>query len=304
MASTVVRKIKRPAADELFRRLAAHGFVLREPPQYAAHAAKGPGVSLVWYTSGKLVVQGKGAADFASSWLDDPDAPGGRSETDASDRVDEPIIGSDESGKGDYFGPLVVAAVLVRPDEVPLLNELGVRDSKTVSDADARRVGEEIELAFGERVEVISISPRRYNEMHTSFGRNLNRLLGWAHAKAITEIRSRVPCDRALVDRFAAERVVRDALGDGIEGLELIQRVRAESHPAVAAASLVARARFLAALDRLGRDAGVRLRKGAGAPVDAVARELLARGDEDALASVAKLHFKTTEKARAALHRR
>ena len=211
-----------------------------------------------------------------------------------------PVIGSDESGKGDYFGPLVVAAVLIGPDDVPVLDELGVRDSKTVSDRDALRIAEEIESGYGDRVAVVAIGPARYNELHAKFGRNLNRLLAWAHARAIEDLLEKHECGHAVVDKFAGEHVVKKALLERGRELSVTQRVRAESHPAVAAASIVARARFLRALARLGHGAGPKPPKGAGWPVDAAAREIYASGGEDALAGVAKLHFKTTEKARSA----
>ena len=206
------------------------------------------------------------------------------------------MIGTDESGKGDYFGPLVVAAVLVRPEDVPVLETLGVRDSKSVGDAEALRVADEITTGYGDRVAVVSIPPARYNELRESFGNNLNRLLAWAHARAIEDVLQRHPCGHALSDKFGAERLIRDALLEKGRGLRLDQRVRAESHPAVAAASIVARARFLRDLARLGRECGVKLPKGAGPPVDAAARRLHQAGGIDALRPVAKLHFRTTEK--------
>ncbi len=300
MSGTLVRKIPRSAAEALWNELLAAGFEERSPPAYAAWSAKGPGASVVYYESGKLVVQGKGSADFAASYLS-PAGPVG--EPPAQDRVLHPVIGSDESGKGDYFGPLIVAAVLIGPDDVAVLDELGVRDSKTVSDRDALRIAEEIEGGYGDRVAVVAIGPQRYNELHTKFGKNLNRLLAWAHARAIEDLLEKHECGHAVVDKFAAEHVVKKALLERGRELSVTQRVRAESHPAVAAASIVARARFLRALARLGRDAGTKLPKGAGWPVDAAAKEIYGSGGEEALAEVAKLHFKTTEKARSAVGR-
>jgi ribonuclease HIII len=216
----------------------------------------------------------------------------------AIDRVDEPIVGTDESGKGDYFGPLVVAAMLVRPNDARVLLELGVRDSKTVGDAQAAAMARTMEDAYGKQIEVVCVSPQRYNEMHRDFGGNLNRLLAWGHAKAIEVVLGREPCRRVLTDKFGDERLVASALERRGVCVALEQRVRAESHPAVAAASILARARFLRELRRLGDEIGVRLPKGAGAPVEAVARELWGKGGLEVLQRVAKVHFKTTEKTR------
>jgi ribonuclease HIII len=269
---------------------------MREAP-HATFAAKGPGVSVTHYTSGKLLVQGKGAEDFAATYLDDPDDVAPQAGAAPENRIEEPVIGTDESGKGDYFGPLVVAAVLVRPEDVPILRTLGVRDSKTVGDAEARRIAGELTSAYPTRIEVVEVAPPRYNEVYDRFGRNLNRLLAWCHARAIESVLEREPCERAISDKFGNERLILDALMEKGRALDLTQRVRAESHPAVAAASIVARARFLQRLDRLGREHGVKLRKGAGAPVDAVARDLFREGGIERLRDVAKLHFKTTQKA-------
>jgi len=296
MSSNVVRKIDAAEGERLRSELVGADFEFREQ-QHARFSARAPGVTVVLYTSGKLVVQGKGAEDFAATYLGG-DEPAGSGAGDVRDIVDEPIIGTDESGKGDYFGPLVVAAVLLRPEDVEVLRTLGVRDSKTVSDKSAREIAEVIQAGYGDRVAVVSIGPRRYNELHTKFGRNLNRLLAWAHARAIEDVLERHECGRALSDKFANDRLILDALLERGKGLKLEQRVRAEAHPAVAAASIVARARFLRDLERLGFDAGEKLPKGAGAQVDLAARRIFKSGGMDALGQVAKLHFRTTEKAR------
>ncbi len=300
MSSNVVRKLDRASGERLRRALEEAGFEV-EPAPHAHFAARGPGVHVTWFQSGKLLAQGKGAADFASTYLEPGEAAEGGGGIVAAAREDtltEPVIGSDESGKGDYFGPLVIAAVLVRPEDVPVLRTLGVRDSKEMGDAEARRVAEEIETGYGDRVGVVAIPPARYNELRGQFGNNLNRLLAWGHARAIEDVLEHHACGRALSDKFGAESLIRNALLERGRGLVLEQRVRAESHPAVAAASIVARARFLRDLERLGRTCGEKLPKGAGPPVDAAARRLYRSGGLDALRDVAKLHFRTTDKIR------
>jgi ribonuclease HIII len=293
---TLVRKIGAAEGRGLRDRLERDGFRLREE-QHAHYAATGPGVTVVHYRSGKLVVQGKGAEDFAATYLGLGGDAGDESSRGA-DGVTEPIIGTDESGKGDYFGPLVVAAMLVRPEDAAVLREIGVRDSKEVGDAEALALAAQIEDAWPGKSAVVCVGPRRYNELHAQFGGNLNRLLAWGHAQAVEDVLRTTPCGRVLADQFGNERLVRDALAKKKIEVALEQRPRAESHPAVAAASILARARFLRELRRLGDEFGVRLPKGAGSPVDAVARRIFAERGLEGLAQVAKMHFRTTQKAR------
>lgn len=203
--------------------------------------------------------------------------------------------GSDESGKGDFFGPLVVAAVVLTSTNWRVLAELGVQDSKNVSDARASSIAEQIRAGFPH--DVITIMPRRYNELWAKFG-NVNRLLAWAHARAIENVIEQAPAAAAAVaDQFGDESLIRDALFERGRTVRLVQMPRAERDPAVAAASILARAELLRQLDQLSRRAGVRLPKGASSQVDAVARALVARGGREALSSLAKLHFKNTRRA-------
>jgi ribonuclease HIII len=292
-----VRKIDAAAGARLRDALERDGFKFGDV-QYARWSASAPGVSVTLYDSGKLVWQGKHADDFPITYLDDPDEVFAQTNVAAQDRVDEPIIGTDESGKGDYFGPLVIAAFLVKPEDVPVLATIGARDSKTVGDREAIEMARTLLDAYPTRIGVVVIGPKRYNEMHTEFGRNLNRLLAWGHATAVAEVLAKEPCGRVLSDKFGNERLIADALKKKDIHVKLEQRVRAESHPAVAAASILARARFLVELRRLGDEIGEKLHKGAGSPVDAVARDLWRKGGLDLLGRVAKLHFKTTEKTR------
>ena len=203
-------------------------------------------------------------------------------------------VGSDESGKGDYFGPLVVAAVALTQDNWRVLEAIGVQDSKNLSDARATALAAQIRDAFPH--EVIAISPPRYNELWTKFG-NVNRLLAWAHARAIENVIERVPdAVAAVADQFGDESLIRKALFERGREVRLVQMPRAERDPAVAAASILARAEFLRRLDQLGRGAGVRLPKGASPAVEAVARALVASRGRGVLIELAKYHFKTTQR--------
>lgn len=303
MSSSVTKKVDRRTAESLRDHLTDSGFETAKTPPYAVYQVRGPGAVVTYYESGKLVLQGKAAAELAATYLDVAivtDADGKARVAPAApapeDRVTEGVIGVDESGKGDYFGPLVVAAMHVEPEEVPILTELGIRDSKTVSDQAARRVARTLLDAYPDRIEVISIGPPRYCELRESMGSNLNRLLSWGHAKVIQTLAERHGAKKAVSDRFGdPRRIVRQLERNGVV-LDLDSRPRAESHPAVAAASVLARARFLAELERLSDLAGVRLPKGAGAGVEDAARRLFQSGGLEALRPYAKLHFKTTQK--------
>jgi ribonuclease HIII len=203
-------------------------------------------------------------------------------------------VGSDESGKGDYFGPLVVAAVATDAQQWRVLETLGVQDSKTLSDARIAALAGDIRQACVH--EVVVIMPPRYNQLWAKFG-NVNRLLAWAHARAIENVLERTPnASVAIADQFGDKRLIESALFKRGRSIELLQMPRAERDPAVAAASLLARAEFVRRLDQLGRSVGVRLPKGASAAVDAAARALVAQRGAGVLDEIAKRHFKTTER--------
>ncbi|MHC4861545.1 MAG: ribonuclease HIII [Planctomycetota bacterium] len=272
------------AGEELREKLGSTDSFRAHKNPGARWAFRGEGVVVSLYASGKCVVQGAGAEQFAERFL------GGRTER-KLEALEDDLIGTDESGKGDYFGPLVAAAVLVPKGQEAVLEELGVRDSKELGDRAASRAAATIRE--GCPCEVVVIGPARYNELYEDFG-NLNHLLAWATAQAVAGVLAKRPCRNVLSDKFGNESLIREALEKKGIDVDLVQRVRAESNPAVAAASLVARDAFLRSLGRLGKEIGVPLRKGAGDPVLAVARRIYQDGGREALRKVAKLHFKTT----------
>lgn len=207
-------------------------------------------------------------------------------------------IGSDESGKGDFFGPLVVAAFFLPEGQDDVLRELGVKDSKRTSDARCREIAGTLKRGYPYH-SVVAIGPEKYNELWAKL-RNVNRLLAWGHARAIENILERVPAGKAVTDQFGDERFVRNALLQKGREIELVQMPRAEEDPAVAAASILARAEFLTRLGALSRDLGVELPKGASDQVEAAAVKLVREKGPDILAKVAKTHFKTTVRVLAA----
>jgi ribonuclease HIII len=208
-------------------------------------------------------------------------------------------IGIDESGKGDYFGPLVIAAVFVDARTQGELKLMEVRDSKKISD------GRVLELAPDIRSicphSIIAIGPKKYNELYIKI-KNLNRLLAWGHAKALENLLERgVTCERAISDQFGDERLILKALQEKGRRIVLEQRTKAESDLAVAAASVLARAEFLVRLKRLSDEVGTTLPKGASPAVELAAKMIIKKHGRERLDSVAKLHFKTTQAVLAGL---
>lgn len=208
-----------------------------------------------------------------------------------------PHIGSDEAGKGDYFGALVVAAAYA--DEVALerLPQAGVRDAKKVADSTLRRL-EKAVRQICPAFEVVRIMPARYNQLHAEM-KNLNRLLAWAHARAIENLLATVQCSLAVTDQFGDENYLLERLMTRGRQVKLLQQVRAEADPVVAAASVLARAEFLRSLERLSTASGVALPRGATHVLPA-ARQVVRKGGEQLLREVAKVHFRTTREVLAA----
>lgn len=205
-----------------------------------------------------------------------------------------PRIGMDEAGKGDYFGPLVIGAVYVDQQTEPRLIELGVRDSKLLSDLRILVIAKEIQEMCPHSI--VTIGPKRYNEVYEKI-QNLNSLLAWGHARALENVLEKVSCNLAIADQFGNEAVLQNALLKKGRQIKLEQRPRAESDIAVAAASILARAEFVQKMVLLAIRLGKALPKGATDPsIVAIGKEIVAKGGKEALAEVAKLHFRTTEK--------
>jgi ribonuclease HIII len=201
-------------------------------------------------------------------------------------------IGIDESGKGDYFGPLVIAAVFATTETEDELRLMQVRDSKRISDGRILEMAPDIRQIYPHSV--VAIGPQRYNELYAKI-RNLNRLLAWGHARALENLLEHVQCEVAVSDQFGDERFVLQALMEKGKRIRLIQRTKAEEDLAVAAASILARAEFLMRLKRLSEEIGTTLPKGASNTVELAGRMVVKTHGVERLKSVAKMHFKTTE---------
>jgi ribonuclease HIII len=282
------------------KRLAEHvrsGNYLAHPVAYSTVAGKREGLTFVLYASGKLVVQGKGAEDWIQFTLEPEilqrlvSGPVAEAESAA---MFEPHIGIDESGKGDFFGPMVIAAFLVAPEMADLFDTLGVKDSKRIgSDTAIARIAAELFRRYPRHAEVICLAPPTYNRLVARMG-SVNRVLAWGHAKALETLLDRHPgIGRAVADQFGPEHQIRNALGDKGKAIVLEQRHKAESDPAVAAASILARDRFVKELAALGEGVGQVLPKGA-TVVRPTGEALVKAKGPDVLPGIAKIHFRTT----------
>jgi ribonuclease HIII len=211
--------------------------------------------------------------------------------------VSWPHIGTDESGKGDYFGPLVIVGVWTDKSLAASLAEIGVRDSKELSDAQCQNLASAIRELCRGKYHPVEISPERYNQLHDRFvseKKNLNHLLAWGHARAIEDLLSRQSCEQAIADQFGDEKYIASKLMEKGRTLNLLQTPKAERFIAVAAASVLARDYFLSRLKQLGQEAGLTLPKGASPAVIETAKQIVQKHGADALRKFAKLHFKTT----------
>lgn len=207
-------------------------------------------------------------------------------------------LGTDESGKGDYFGPLVVAGLFLPEGQEAVLAELGVRDSKKFSDGRVQEMAQLLQRGY--TYSLVVIGPEKYNALYAKM-KNLNRLLAWAHARVIENILEKVDCRRVITDQFGDKIFVLSALMKKGRQIELIQKPKAEEDMAVAAASILARAEFLRRLYFLSQEIGLDLPKGASAKVEEVAYQLVKEKGQAILNRVAKIHFKTTQKVLALL---
>jgi ribonuclease HIII len=265
------------------------------------------------YTSGKLVIAGHAPAfDRALAIVESvgkPVIPKRRPAPPATAAAaevppeTEPHVGTDEAGKGDFFGPLVTAGVYVDERTAKLLRALSVRDSKLVSDRELRGLATNIRnVVEEERRAVIILAPRRYNELYKqmrSEGKNLNTLLAWAHTRAIEDLIGHGLRPKFILsDQFGDKRYIESRLmvDTRLSGVPVLQMHRAEADVAVAAASILARDAFLRWLEQAGKTLGLIVPKGASPKVIETGKLLVGRMGADGLKDYAKVSFKTMEK--------
>ena len=300
-ARTTFTAVLTPEQTEKLRELLAErNWELSQGPYMVFRAVKEK-TNVCAYESGKLVVQGKGTEDFLTFVLE-PEitgvlAPGAGDGLSGENEVITPHGGIDESGKGDFFGPLVIAGAGVTPESGAKLRELGVCDSKKIS-SDKRifELAEAIRRHAGAaNCTVVTFKMETYNRLYTQFG-NLNRLLAWGHARVIENLLEANPAlPRMLSDQFADPSLIQRALMEKGRTIRLDQRTKAESDIAVAAASILARERFCLALRQLELETGCTLPRGAGPAVKAAAAAIVEKFGVNGLRRCCKTHFKTFE---------
>lgn len=267
------------------------------PKEWTIFFAQKNKLSVAVYEKGpKVLAQGRGVEDFVQFELEPKilgEAKLGYEEV-HSPEMFQPHFGVDESGKGDFFGPLVISGVYVDRGIARKLLDAGVVDSKRIgSDARIRALADAIRKTSMGLVETVLIGPAKYNELYGKFA-NLNRLLGWGHARVIENLLAKKPeCPRSLSDQFADPRVINASLLKHGRKIVIDQRPRAESDVAVAAASIMAREAFINWLERKGKELGVRLERGVSPGVKETATKLIQQNGPGVLRELAKVHFRT-----------
>jgi ribonuclease HIII len=267
------------------------------PKEYTIVFGQKDKLSVAVYEKGpKVLIQGKGVEEFVQFELEPKilgEAKLGYEEVHAPEMF-EPHFGVDESGKGDFFGPLVIAGVYVDRVIARKLIETGVQDSKRIgSDARIRALADAVRKNSMGLMDVVSIGPAKYNELYAKFG-NLNKLLAWGHARVIENLLAKKPdCPRSLSDQFADARLIEQSLLRHGQKIDIQQRPRAESDIAVAAASILAREAFIKWLDREGKKLGVKLERGVSAAVKTAGEKIVKGKGPEVLRQVAKIHFRT-----------
>lgn len=266
--------------------------------EYSAFAYKGPDVNVVAYTSGKLVVQGKGTESFVQFVLE-PEITGvvemGYEQVTHPEWF-EAHAGVDESGKGDLFGPLVSACVVADGDAVRKWIDEDLKESKKVTnDTAVLAMARRIKSTKGVVAKVSYASMEKYNALYIRFGRNLNKLLAWMHAQAVKSALAERHVPWGMLDQFTKQPLVQRQLD--IPEFELKMQTKAEADPVVAAASIIARATYIYEMRKLSDQFGAPLMKGASAKVRAQAVEIVQKFGADSLKKFAKLHFKTAAEA-------
>jgi len=264
---------------------------------YTLFAANKDKLRIAVYQKGpKVLIQGKGTEYFIRFRLE-PEVLGearlGYEEVHHPEFF-TPHFGIDESGKGDFFGPLVIGGAYVDKDITHALMEAGIQDSKRItSDARIRKLAKIIRSTPGVVSDVIVLKPERYNALIESMG-NVNRLLAWGHARVIENLCEKQPdCPRSLSDQFGNPSLIKRALMPLGKEIQIDQRTKAESDPAVAAASILAREAFIDSMQRASDFLKITLPRGASAKVKEVGGELVIRHSPDILRKVAKVHFRT-----------
>jgi len=270
-------------------------------PQGSIFAAKTPGCSITAYRSGKVLFQGKEAETEAAKWGGPLDATKKAPVSPLPSNFSPlSVIGSDEVGTGDYFGPMTVVAAYVQKEQLPLLKELGVRDSKELTDAKIIEIAKQLVSFIPYSLLVL------HNEKYNAFqekGMSQGKMKALLHNKALSNVLKKLDPekpDAILIDQFVEKNTYYKHV---VKEKEIIKEnvffsTKGESvHLSVAAASIIARYAFLKQMDLLTEKTGMVIPRGAGAQVDIAAAKIIKKHGVNALNSLAKIHFANTEKA-------
>lgn len=278
-------------------------------PQYAILQADDGDTVVTLYESGKAVFQGRDADLAADFWIETEKINSGNAKVSSSDDKKEkketekklPIrinsIGSDEVGTGDYFGPIVVTACYVSLDNIDFLLELGVKDSKKMSDSDIKRVVPEVIKKIPYHTYVLS--NKQYNSIYSS-DMNMNKMKAILHNKVLSEFvsKDKYKYDYIVVDQFENPKSYYNHLKEAsFKVYNITFLTKAEDHClSVACASIISRYIFLQEMDKISRDVGEVIPKGASDLVDSVGKKLVSKFGKEKLNDIAKINFKNTEK--------
>ena len=297
-------KLTDAQASALQAALVARNWQPRTVP-YARFAFESDKTNIVFYESGKLVVQGKGTQEFVEFVLEPEILQQAKLgyETVLNPDLLLPRFGVDESGKGDFFGPLCIAGVYVNEAVINAWKDAGIRDSKNISsDKKIAELAKLIRETSGCVVDTVTVGNEAYNRLYEKM-KSVNTLLAWGHARVIENLMGKryqmnPPPVKAISDQFAASKsVIEKALMKQGKEIQLVQRHKAEEDIAVAAASILARDAFVKSLAKLEKDFSLKLPKGASAAVDAAAKEFVEKCGAGELGKVSKLHFRTALRA-------
>ncbi|GIN60215.1 ribonuclease HIII [Robertmurraya siralis] len=273
-------------------------------PPGSVFCAKASQCTITAYKSGKVLFQGSNSEGEASKW-GNPAEKQDSSKPKTSGILPPhfeslSVIGSDEVGTGDYFGPITVVAAYVRKEQIPLFKELGVKDSKNLKDDAIEVIAKQIKeiIPFS----LLTLHNKKYNQLQQK-GMSQGKIKALLHNQAIGHVLDKIAPEKPeaiLIDEFAKKEIYYQYLkGQSVVHKEnVFFSTKAEGvHLAVAAASIIARYAFVRHFENLSKEAGFTIPKGAGPAVDKAAARLIKDKGEKALPKFVKLHFANTEKA-------
>ena len=283
---------------------------LQKTPAGATFRAKTDQAVITAYKSGKVLFQGSAPVEEAGKWTDLAESQGdagqkskpGNPYNPPEQLLNSSHVGSDEAGTGDYFGPITVAACYVPKEKIALLKEIGVKDSKNLTDESMKDLSKKI-VQIGIPYSLLVLNNEKYNVLQQK-GWTQGTMKTILHHQAIVNVMDKIKeeqPDGILIDQFCEPRVYeRHLLTQNYSMLpKTYFMTKAESHSiAVAAASILARTRFVKGMDHISKSLGMEIPKGASTKVDQVAARLMKRFGEKSLTSYAKIHFANTKKAK------